>query len=301
MMSSSSSSPPPFSHSPQTESQPIELALAKELIGKIEAHTVQRVRQGGLTRSQQDDVFKRLEQMAKEGTTQFGKTPDLSNPEVQEFTRQKMLGLITTTIGIIENQPLDLIREADLSEAVFSHKEDYRPIIATDALATCIGVAGYDPVNQFGFVVHFTGEDEVEASGAILLDRVRAYRTKNDAAPLLIHLRGGIKEMSEPLLEKIKEWLKSSGLMTIIASEDTLQAPIIPGTGFPKVPASIKLDVRTGTCEPYDWMTNPYSEREQKEMGEVKLADLMIEIASKNPKIRIVYDPISSPELKSPL
>ena len=77
---------------------------------------------------------------------------------------------------------------------MFSHKGDYRPILVTDSLATCIGVAGYDPMSKFGFVVHFTSEAEVEASGAMLLDRLRVYREQNSSAPLLVHLRGGIQE-----------------------------------------------------------------------------------------------------------
>lgn len=60
-------------------------------------------------------------------------------------------------------------------------------------------------MNTFGFVIHFTGKDEVKVSGAMLLDRIRVNREQNTNAPLLVHLQGGIKGMSEPLLGKVKE------------------------------------------------------------------------------------------------
>lgn len=274
-------------------SQNLGEAIAKEIISKLGQSSIETLKQGGLTSNQIDDVHNRLQQMAIQAEQLFGKSDDLSDLKVQEFIKTQFTFLISSIVETVKSQAPDLIREAGLSEAVFSHKGDYHPILTTDSLATCIGVAGYDPMNKFGFVIHFTGEDEVKASGTMLLDRIQAYREQNTKAPLLIHLRGGIKGMSEPLLEKIKEWLLPTDLNIIIASEDTLQPPIFPGIGIPEVPGSIKLDVRTGTCEVYDPKTNPYYKDKKKDISELNsnfMTELFVQVATKMPEIRIVYD-----------
>lgn len=267
--------------------------IVKEIISELDISSIETLKQGGLTNNQLDNIHSCLEKMAIKGEQLFGKSFDSSDLKVKEFTKTQFSSLISSVVETMDSQVPDLIREAGLSEAVFSHKGDYRPILVTDSLATCIGVAGYDPINQFGFVVHFTDEREVEASGAMLLDRLHAYREQNTSAPLLVHLRGGIKRMSEPLLAKIKEWLTSNDLKSIIASEDTLHTPIFLGTGIPEFPGSIKLDVRTGTCETYDPMINPYSKERKKDESELDdnvMAKLIFQVATKKPEIRIVYD-----------
>jgi hypothetical protein len=237
-----------------------------------------------LTRSQRNDFHHRLELKAAEGENLFGNKSDISDIKVQEFVKTQTTDLFSFLVETCRNQAPDLVRKAGLSEAVFSHKGDYHPILATDSLATCIGVAGYDPANQFGFVIHFTCEGEITASGPLLLERIRTYREQNNQAPLLIHLRGGIKGMSEPLLAKVKEWLMSYDFMTIIASDSTLHF---------EIPGSIKLDVRTGTCETYDDTSNPYSLDKKKNVEELTstfFTQLFVEVATKKPEIYIAYD-----------
>lgn len=266
--------------------------LGKEIISKLESSSIEALKKGALTSHQIENVHESLKKMALQADQLFGK-PDISDLKAQEFIKTQFSFLLSSLVETVSNQEPDLIREAGLSEAVFSHKGDYRPILTTSSLATCIGVAGYDPMNKFGFVIHFTGENEVQASGAMLADRIRAYKDQNSNAPLLIHLRGGIKGMSEPLLEQVKEWLLTMDQNTIIASEDTLQPPIFTGIGIPKVPGSIKLDVRTGTCELYDPETNPYHIDKKKDINEVNsnfMTELFVQVATKKPEIRIVYD-----------
>lgn len=256
--------------------------LAMDLANSLDTSSIEKLRQGGLTSNQFNNVAIRLKQVAEQTESLFGKEVDLQDIRVQEFIKTNMSNLISTIVETAEKQP-DLIREASVSEAVFSHKGSYRPLLATDSLATCIGVAGYDPVNQFGFVVHFAVSDEVKASGDMLLNRIRAYREQNINAPLLAHLRGGFKGMSEPLLSKVKEWLTSNDLNCIIASEDTLHAPF-------KALGSLKLDVRTGTCETYDYSTNPLSKNKIKNIKEVNIENIFYEVVHKKPEIKIVFD-----------
>ncbi len=268
--------------------------IIKKITSELGKSSIETLKQGGLTSDQIDSIHDRLKQMAINAEELFGRSCNLSDLKIQEFIHTQFSSLLSSIVEIEASQAPDLIREAGLSEAVFSHKGDYHPILVTDSLATCIGTAGYDPINKFGFVVHFTCEDEVEASGPLLLNRIKAYRGQNTSAPLLVHLRGGIKGMSEPLLKRVKEWLLSTDLNVIIASEDTLQSPISPGIGLPKVPGSIKLDVRTGTCEPYDPEINPYSQNKKKDVSELNpsklLVDLIVQVATKKPEIKIVYD-----------
>lgn len=273
--------------------QTLDRAIAKEVISTLGQSSIEILKQGCLTSHQIDHIHDRIEKMAIEAEQLVCKSGDFSDLKVQEFIKTQFSLLISSIVETVGNQPPDLIREAGLSEAVFSHKGDYHPILTTESLATCIGVAGYDPMNKFGFVIHFTGEDELKASGTVLLDRIRAYREQNTHAPLLVHLRGGIKGLSEPLLQKVKEWLLSTDLNTIIASEHTLQTPISPGCGLPEVPASIKLDVRTGTCETYDPKINPYYKDKKKDISEINsnfINELFVQVATKKPEIHIVYD-----------
>lgn len=275
------------------DDQRLSETIVKGVISELGESSIETLKRGGLTSNQLDNIHDRLKQMAIKLQQQFGNSCDLSDLKVQEFIKTQFTSLFSTIEEIVRSQAPDLIRKASLSEAVFSHKDDYHPILATDSLATCIGVAGYDSMNKFGFVIHFTSENEIKASGAMLLDRIRAYREQNTNAHLLIHLRGGIKGMSEPLLTKVKEWLTSTDLNIIIASEDTLQSPIFPGVGIPKVPGSIKLDVRTGTCETYDSKINPYSNEKKKDISELNsnfMVELFVQVATKKPEIRIVYD-----------
>ncbi|MBA2368280.1 MAG: hypothetical protein H0V82_04565 [Candidatus Protochlamydia sp.] len=264
--------------------------LAKEISKEIEGSAIEALKQGGLTKDQIANIHATVQQMTSKAEQKFGPSCDLLDLRLQEYIKTQFTSLISSIVETVENQVPDLFREAWLSEAVFSHKGDYHPILATDSLATCIGVGIYDPMNQFGCVIHFTHEGEVEASGAMLLDRIKFYREQSSNAPLLVHLRGGIKGMSESLLAKVKGWLTTAHLNTIIASEDTLQAPIFPGIGLPKVPGSIKLDTRTGTCETYDQKLNPYSIYQTKDCSKINLDKIVIGTLSKKAEIKIVYD-----------
>ncbi len=274
------------------EQKPYLRKMVMDVVNSVDASSVEKARQGGLTSNQLNHVQEQLKQMAEQAESLYGKDVDIRDIKVQDYLTTKLSNLISTMVDIAGNQP-DTIREAGLSEAVFSHKGSYRPILATNSLATCIGVAGYDPANQFGFVVHFTREDAIEVSGEMLLNRIRAYR-ENNQAPLLVHLRGGIQGMSEPLLLKVKAWLSSNDLNSIIASEDTLHPPILPGIGIPRVPGSLKLDVRTGTCETYDSSTNPFSKmqgnKDIQELNENSVKKLFLKLLYKKPEITIVYD-----------
>ncbi len=53
---------------------------------------------------------------------------------------------------------------------------------------------------------------------------------------------------------------------------------------------SLKLDVRTGTCETYDKSTNPLAKKESRDIKEIDVDNLVLEIATKKPEIKIVYD-----------
>lgn len=253
-----------------------------------------------------------VQQKAESLEVKYGKVPNIKETEVQESLKLAVIDIFSSLSEIqskeipdrmaiftapVKSPNIDLsaalIRVAGVSEAVFSHAGDDHPILATDSLGPCIGVAGYDPMNKFGFIIHFAIDGEVDRSGSSLMDRIRAYRSGNTNAPLLVHLRGGIKGWSESTLVKIKEWIAAKDLNSIIASENTLKE-----VSEEFIPGSIRLDIRTGVCEKYDYETNPYSKKIKRE-EEFSQLNLKKAFASNFtncinavviPKITIVYD-----------
>lgn len=139
----------------------------------------------------------------------------------------------------------------NMREAVFSQADKKRPIIATDSLATCVGVAGYDRAHKVGFVVHFPTEDEVEKHGDKILETLKGLVGEEIRPPIEIHLRGGTLDMSEPCVDAIKQWLASAekkGCPIQIISENLLQT-----SGC----SSLALDTRDGTISCYDRTRDP--------------------------------------------
>lgn len=271
----------------------------KVLEEKFGGECIDDFKRGGLRPEQLKNIELSFEKMAEETRSHFGEydPSKLEDKDVQQFIESQFLGLIASLHQTVKSQEPNEVVEASMSEAVFSSADDYRPILATDGLATCIGVVCHDPINKAGFAVHFAGKDQVETSCALLMERMQAYRKGQVNGPLLFHLRGGIDGMSEDTLAAVKEWIRGFGPLACIASEDVLKEPF-PGTGFPKAgPGSIKIDLRTGVCGEYDYTKNPYSQRAIHEtrnrelsMDGVTPQSVLSAITEKS--IRVVYDPL---------
>lgn len=238
-----------------------------------------------------------LEQLAKKAEGIF-KTPNdalFDSPEFQEFMSKGFLSILTSIVKEAEQLPPNTIAECGVDEAVFTHALDPKPIAATDSLATCIGVAGYERQDQFGFVIHFASEAALESSKEMLIEKMMQMSKKPMNNPIEIHLRGGIAGLSEPLLEAIEKWIKLAsvkGCPMTIMSKDVLTKGLINESGIPNT-MSISLDTRNGTLNTYDSSTNPYAKQKIQISNAKELDDIFtkvfIDTAVKKSEIKITY------------
>jgi hypothetical protein len=264
---------------------------AQELVSNLDPADIDVLKSGKLTEGQTRTLFATLQKIGEEGTRRFGDDASVWHKDkICEFLKTAFREVISDVVKTMRSQSPDVVREADMQEAVFSHVGDAHPILATHSLSPCIGVGGYDPANGYGFVIHFATETDVTTSGSMLEGIINKYRSADSSSTLLIHLRGGIKGMSEPTLEAILEWLKHSGIPYSIASDKTLQVASISGTGWTDTPASIRLDIRTGACEEYLWEKNPYSKKHERDIADFSVEQIFRTVLTRK-GITVVYDP----------
>jgi len=154
------------------------------------------------------------------------------------------------------------IVECGLNEAVFSHAKDPNPIIATDSLASCIGVCGYDSIKKCGFIFHIISKMDFERSQDDLKDKIM----KISQHPFQVHLRGGIKGISNQLLESIENWIdlfSHNGCVMKISSKEVLSERL-KDSGATFSSMSIQLDTRDGSIGTYDASTHQNKQTQNK-------------------------------------
>ncbi|MBA3536875.1 MAG: hypothetical protein H0T84_09735 [Tatlockia sp.] len=213
----------------------------------------------------------------------------LDSMEFLDYMSQGFLKILNS-IALAANQlPPNIIAEAGVSEAVFSNAFDRKPIVATDSLATCVALAGYHCQN-FGFVVHFALEQDLAASKLDLLEKITAMSSDTLTTPVELHLRGGVKGLSEPLVESLEKWISENNSVLKIKSKDVLH-PFVDDLGYPSQ-MSISIDTRNGQINEYDRSKNVYS----KQKKNIKAQDLDMEFSKlfaqsvvKKPGIDVVY------------
>lgn len=167
------------------------------------------------------------------------------------------------------------IAEAHQSEVVFTLSTDKNPIVATFGCSPCVAAGGYDPTNQLAFVVHFANANEVRKCGGIVFYNISKLASKPLTAPIQIHLRGGIKNCSEDIVQAIKIWMRQrQDLPMEIVSEDLY--------GYSQ---SLLVDSRTGKVGNYDPLSNP-DHRNRSDIG-----DLRCILSCYSPNIIIAYKP----------
>ena len=132
--------------------------------------------------------------------------------------------------------PYEVI-EALQSEMVVSSLKT--PIVATYGCSPCIAMGGYDTVNKIAFLIHFAHADEVKTALPLLLSKL-----KKTEKTIEIHLRGGIKGVSEKTYEEIKKLIEVSSISMKIVSEDILSNKGSYGK-------SLMIDSRTGRVRNY--------------------------------------------------
>lgn len=237
-----------------------------------------------------------LEQMAKKAEEIF-QTPNneiLDSPQFLEFMSNGFLQIITSIVKEAEQLPPNIIADCGVNEAVFTHALDEKPIVATESLATCVGIAGYGSENKSGFVIHIATEIDLEASKEMLTEKIMQM-SKNLTNPIQLHLRGGIARLSEPLVEAIEKWVQSAsekGCQMVVISKEVLTKGLLSSSGIPNT-MSLSLDTRNGVLSNYDSSTNLYAKQKNqinnaKELDNVFMR-VFTESALKKPGINIVY------------
>jgi len=246
-------------------------------------------------------IFSPLEELAKKTEAIFGTSDEaLQSPDFPEILAEGFLQILTSIVREAEKLPPNLIAECHMNEVVFTHASDPKPIAATDSLATCVGIAGYEKKSKSGFVTHISTEVEFETSKAMLTEKILQIATE-EKNPIEIHLRGGIKNSSEPLVDAIEEWVNSlseRGYPIKILTKEVLQEGFMSPSGIPNS-MSISLDTRDGTLSTYDSSQNPHAKPKMElsaEKVDEMLTQAFVDLALKTSKIAVAY--CSLPEKK---
>ncbi len=220
----------------------------------------------------------------------------LDSKEFIEFMSQGFLKILNSLVIAASQLPPNHIAEGGVCEAVFSNSFDKKPIVATDSLATCVGVAGYHSQYNFGFVIHFATEQDLEASKLILIEKITAMSPATLTTPIELHLRGGIKGMSEPLVESIENWVSENKAILQIKSKEVLQ-PFVDKLGFPSQ-MSVSIDTRNGQISKYDCTKNIYSKQKKEIVSTKELDTLFTQVLLKKSGIEVIYYKPCSKESK---
>lgn len=243
-------------------------------------------------------IINSLKDMALKAEKVF---PTLNNetansPQVIEFISQGFLQILTNIINEAESLPPNFIAECGVNEAVFTNAFDPKPVAATDSLATCVGIAGYESTSHSGFLIHIATEVELEASKEMLTEKIIQV-SSHLQNPIQVYLRGGIKGLSEPLVLAIEKWMNDiteKGYPMIISNKEVLQEGLFNSSGIPNT-MSMSLDTRNGLLNSYDASTNPYAKRKIQLENNKEVADLVRQYfvwsIAKTPEIRVVYFP----------
>ncbi|WP_412755235.1 hypothetical protein [Legionella pneumophila] len=239
-------------------------------------------------------ISKALLELSIKAEEKFGSLKEdelLDSKGFIEFMSQGFLKILNSIAIAASQLPPNIIAEGGVCEAVFSNSFDKKPIVATDSLATCVGIAGYHSKNNFGFVIHFATEQDLETSKLLLIEKITAMSSDTLTTPMELHIRGGVKGMSEPLVESIEKWVSENSTILQIKSKDVLQ-PFVNKLGYPSQ-MSISIDTRSGQVSEYDRTKNVYS-KQKKDVANTEELDklfsnIFTQVAAKKPGIEVVY------------
>jgi hypothetical protein len=170
------------------------------------------------------------------------------------------------------------VAEALQSEAVFTIESDPKPILAAYRCGPCVALAGWEPKNKAGFLVHFASAGEVEQFKDVFTDHFNELITDPSTQPIQLHARGGQKSLSEAIINAITDWVqtKDNKFSMIIASAAILKT----GLGDSE---NLALDTRSGNIYSYSPLKNPTRRSITKLHEKVALLSVL------QPNITIAY------------
>lgn len=137
-----------------------------------------------------------------------------------------------------------------MGEAVMHLGGPSNPILATDGLCSCIGFAGWEPIQKIGFLVHFGGPKQVTD---FYTRGIRILSDKTSGASSLFHciLRGG--SASYPISAEIRQAIHDG-----LELHESIRFEIIKSASFDgENPQSIALDLPQGIFDGYDHRKDP--------------------------------------------
>lgn len=175
----------------------------------------------------------------------------------------------------------DLVAEAFQSEAAFTNATDKKPIVATFGCGPCVAVGGYDSINNMAFMIHFATFQEVLCCGEKIIQQIRLLTPKKltPKTPIILHLRGGLKGMSENTIKAICQWSQAyADIPMIIQSAQILFDNLDYGK-------SLSLDSRSGNVSDYDPDLNPHARKASEHDQQYAIWSFYV------PHIRIIYTP----------
>jgi hypothetical protein len=182
----------------------------------------------------------------------------------------------------------DEIVEVFQGEAGFTTATDKKPVLATFACDSCVGVGGFDPINQIAFLVHFSMEQEVQPSGQQFFCILSQLVKKPIEKPLQIHLRTGCGHSEgsmQKTIQAVKTWMASNPSIPMELASETLTCSAFSGGN------SLMIDARTGVVTEYDPSDN------SKARKITPLDDMRIQsqawghVLGSNQGVYIVYQP----------
>jgi hypothetical protein len=198
---------------------------------------------------------------------------------------RKLLGVAYSTSPTLSGRVSALARELNgeeiaeilQAEAGVTIATDKKPIIATYGAGPCVAVGGYEATNKIAFIVHFSNAGEVRNSGGMIFYNIAKLAKEKIEKPIQLHLKGGIKGMSEATVEAIKMWMRQrEDLPMEIATQDILKI----GDG-----ESLLIDSRTGEVSDYNPLANPKSRKTSEQEAIVAL------MSTFEPNITLAYSP----------
>lgn len=175
--------------------------------------------------------------------------------------------------------------EIFLGEYAISKSTDKKPVLATDHLATCVGVVGWSPKERVGFLAHYDHITAITDSIYVLCHDLSKEVTL--PTEFEVRLAQGCNMDKGKLVDLIKERLKESKDITMKLLEEDLE-----GETADFKQKSIALDTRTGEVYSYNSDENP----------EARTMDLLDEVIQHNRRM-MGYTPamLRYPTKKEPL
>lgn len=148
------------------------------------------------------------------------------------------------------------------AEVGITNSTDSSPILGTDGLGPCIGVAGWDPNKKIGFLAHFHSEEQIQKCFNKIFSALKSCLNSSEKSYFEVAIVGGENDIDASYDDRhdmIKaELLKDEEIKCRVVYED------IARTGDST--RSLLIDTRNGIISSYNSINNPNVHRRSEEL-----------------------------------